>query len=166
MFTQVYFHKTRVAFDLHLREALRELLPGGSYPTPTPSGMKEFLEWDDWKVQGHFAQGDGGEHARRIIERNHYREIYHSPEVSSEQDLNQLKRVKQKLGGLVVAEESAGKNWYTKDSTDIPVLAQGQVQPLSYFSRAISSLQKNNQVKLYVDKGSRPEAKRLLDEGV
>jgi hypothetical protein len=29
MFTQVYFHKTRVAFDLHLREAMRLLLPGG-----------------------------------------------------------------------------------------------------------------------------------------
>lgn len=165
MFTQVYFHKTRVAFDLHLREALKTLLPGGAYPAPSPTGLKEFLGWDDWRVQGHFAQGEGGEHAKRIVERNHYREIYHSPEVSSDRDFEELQRVKQKLGNLVVAEESAGKSWYTKDSTDIPVLARGQALPLSSFSRAISSLQKNNQVKLYVDKGSRAEAERLLAQG-
>src|SRR5437016_1425889 len=32
MFTQVYFHKTRVAYDHHLRKALGELLPGGRFP--------------------------------------------------------------------------------------------------------------------------------------
>ena len=34
MFTQVYFHKTRVAFDIHLREALKCMLPGGVFPRP------------------------------------------------------------------------------------------------------------------------------------
>jgi len=28
MFTQVYFHKTRVAYDIHLQGALKEMLPG------------------------------------------------------------------------------------------------------------------------------------------
>lgn len=165
MFTQVYFHKTRVAFDLHLREALKTLLPGGSFPAPTATGLKEFLGWDDWRVQGRFAQGEGGEHARRIIERNHYREIRHSPEVSSAKDFEELDRIKKKLGNLVVAEESARKSWYKTDNTDIPVYMQGRVQPLSKISRAIANLQENNQVKLYVDKASQEEAERLLAEG-
>src|SRR3982074_1178103 len=29
MFTQIYFHKTRVAYDWHMREALKVMLPGG-----------------------------------------------------------------------------------------------------------------------------------------
>jgi HD superfamily phosphohydrolase len=52
MFTQVYFHKTRVAYDIHLRSALRELLPNGVFPAPTDVHLGKFLEWDDWKVLG------------------------------------------------------------------------------------------------------------------
>ncbi len=32
MFTQVYFHKTRVIYDHHLQGALADLLPGGLFP--------------------------------------------------------------------------------------------------------------------------------------
>src|SRR5262249_7301811 len=32
MFTQMYFHKTRVAYDHHLQGALRGILPQGSFP--------------------------------------------------------------------------------------------------------------------------------------
>jgi HD superfamily phosphohydrolase len=49
MFTQVYFHKTRVAYDIHLREAMRKVLTGGRFPVPAGVGLKQFLKWDDWK---------------------------------------------------------------------------------------------------------------------
>src|SRR3984957_8617057 len=48
MFTQVYFHKTRVAYDVHLRKALEELLPNRQFPSPAGEHLKEFLIWDDW----------------------------------------------------------------------------------------------------------------------
>ena len=44
MFTQVYFHKTRVAFDVHLRGALKELLPGGHFPKPTEAELARVSE--------------------------------------------------------------------------------------------------------------------------
>lgn len=46
MFIQVYFHRTRRFFDIMLGNALKEILPGGTYP----AAVEEYLEWDDCKV--------------------------------------------------------------------------------------------------------------------
>jgi HD superfamily phosphohydrolase len=82
MHKQVYFHKTRVACDYHLQEALGEILrkQAGNrqeavyFPRPdTVDGLKEYSEWDDYRVMGLLAAGDGGEHGRRLMTRNHYR---------------------------------------------------------------------------------------------
>ena len=80
MFTQVYFHKTRIAFNHHLQQAMAELLPGGLFPRPVGDELKEFLAWDDWRVLGALGRGEGGEHGLRLANREHYREIYHTPE--------------------------------------------------------------------------------------
>jgi len=166
MFTQVYFHKTRVAYDIHLREVMKQILAGGRFPKPSGTGLKEFLRWDDWRVMGLIASGRAGEHGRRIIERNHYREIYHTHEVCTEKDLRELKRVKAKLGNLLVAEETATKSWYKSGSDDIPVLSKvrtPRVQPLSEYSKVIAGMmEKNNQALLYVDSTRREEAERKL----
>lgn len=169
MFTQVYFHKTRVAYDIHLREAMRTLLPGGCFPKPIGNHLKEFLSWDDWKVCGAIAEGKGGEHAIRITERNHYREIYHTPEVCSKADVAELESVKAKLGNLLIATESSKKSWYKTGDTEIPVYSRvrnPQVQPLSKFSKVIENMKENNQVRLYVDGASRLEAERCRREAL
>ena len=49
MFTQVYFHKTRVAYDYHLQHALAEMLPNGHFPKPSGEDLNEFVKWDDWR---------------------------------------------------------------------------------------------------------------------
>jgi len=168
MFTQVYFHKTRVAYDVHLRETMKTLLPDGHFPKPTGTELKEFLRWDDWEVLGLLADGKGGEHGKRIIERNHYRRIYYTPEVCADKDLVELDAVKVKLGTLVLAEESAKKSWYKAGSRDIPVYSRVRspsVQPLSKYSKVIENMMENNQVFLYVDAASRHEAERLVKEG-
>jgi HD superfamily phosphohydrolase len=117
MFTQVYFHKTRVAFDHHLKHALAAMLPGGQFPPPAPEQLREYLAWDDWRVLGMLADGGGGEHGGRIAQRAHFREIYHTPESPNAEDLAELARVREGLGGLLQAEESAGKSWYKCDPT-------------------------------------------------
>jgi HD superfamily phosphohydrolase len=168
MFTQVYFHKTRVAYDIHLREAMKTILPGGRFPKPTEAGLKEFLKWDDWKVLGLIGKGKAGEHGRRIIERNHYREIHHTPEVCSDKDLRELRAKKISLGNLLVAEEPAKKSWYKTGNTDIPVFSKvrsPQVQPLSRYSKAIEGMKENNQVLLYVEGASKEEAEKRIRKG-
>lgn len=154
MFTQVYFHKTRVAFDVHLRGALKELLPGGRFPLPTGSSLKSYLKWDDWRVLGLLGSGKGGPDGSRLRSRNHYRRVYETPEVSTKKDFEILQKVKKRLGKLVVAEESAAKSWYKTGQPDIPVVDDhnpGDVRPLSKYSSVVRGLKANNQVFLYAD---------------
>jgi len=163
MFTQVYFHKTRVAYDVHLRETLRELLPKGLFARPVGTELKDFLAWDDWKVLGLLASGEGGEHGRRLSERNHYRLAYRSPEISSHADLALLESVRKELGELVVAEEEAAKSWYKTGWPDIQVVSNTDpkiVHPLSRFSNIVSNMKANNQVLLY----ARPEDAQKANE--
>jgi HD superfamily phosphohydrolase len=119
MFTQVYFHKTRVAYDIHIREAMKELLPGGHFPKPSAEELPEFLAWDDWRVLGLLAAGEGGEHGRRLANRDHYRLAYKTSEVQTERDPEKLVRIRAVLGHLVAAEERAAKSWYKRDDTDL-----------------------------------------------
>ena len=156
MFTQVYFHKTRVAYDVHVRGAMKAILPGGHFPRPLGQELDEFLKWDDWRVLGILAAGGGGEHGQRIAGRQHFRRIYQTPEVCLPRDLVRLENVKRKLGDLLAADEPASKSWYKKGVADIPILSDVRerlVLPLSQYSKAIERMQGNNQTLLYV----RPE---------
>jgi uncharacterized protein len=95
MFTQVYFRKTRVAFDIHLRGALKEMLSSGLFPKPKEKDLEEYLLWDDWRGLGHLSNGAGGEHGSRLAKRQQYRQVYATPEVCSEKEYEKLDRVKQ-----------------------------------------------------------------------
>ncbi|MBZ5492396.1 MAG: HD domain-containing protein [Acidobacteriia bacterium] len=167
MFTQVYFHKTRVAYDVHLRKAMKQLLPGGHFPRPAGEGLAAFLQWEDWKVLGLLNGGGGGEHGERIRSRNHFRQVFHTPEAPSADDVEQLHKVKSKLGGLVMAEEPAEKSWYKTGPLDVPVLSdigKNRVSPLSQHSSVVASMKPNNQVFLYVKPEDVPKAKQIVDE--
>jgi hypothetical protein len=155
MFTQVYFHKTRVAYDHHLRGALRRLLPKKTYPPPVGRHLQDFLEWDDVRVLGRFREGKGGEHASRIIGRNHFREIWATPETPSGDDLRELGKARKALGKLLAAEEPAAKSWYKSGLTDIQVLDEklGTSKPLSEMSSVVRSIRPVRKISLFV----RPE---------
>jgi HD superfamily phosphohydrolase len=163
MFTQVYFHKTRVAFDIHLKGALQELLPSHQFPNPTGEHLKEFLLWDDWRVLGLLASGQGGEHGSRLANRNHYRLAYHSPEISTEADFCVLENVKAALRSLIAAEEESSKSWYKTGPPDIPVVSDVDSQtvlPLSRYSNVVLNMKPTNQMFLYV----RPEDAEKANE--
>jgi len=167
MFTQIYFHKTRVAYDVHLRAAMKEFLPDGHFPRPVKDELEDFLCWEDWKVLGLLNAGGGGEHGERIRSRNHFRQIFHTPEAPTAEDVEQLHKVKSKLAGLVVAEEPAEKSWYKTGPLDIPVLSdigKNIVSPLSKHSSVVANMKSNNQVFLYVKPEDVPKAKQIVDE--
>jgi HD superfamily phosphohydrolase len=157
LFTQVYFHRTRVAYDHHLREALAVLLPDGTFPPPTADGLAKFQKWDDWRVLGLLADGQGGEHGQRLASRDHYREVYHTPETPTGGDLERLERVRTALGDKLAAVEPAGKSWYKLEKPEDILVAQNEsganVKRLSEYSSVVRNLTPNRQVLLY----SRPE---------
>lgn len=167
MFTQVYFHKTRVAYDVHLRLAMKELLPDSRFPRPEGTELADFIGWEDWRVLGLLNAGKGGEHGERIRSRNHFRQVFHTPEAPAAEDIEQLQAIKEKLGNLVCAEEPAEKSWYKTGPLDIPVLSdigKNIVKPLSEHSTVVAKMQPNNQVFLYVKPENVSKAKEIVDE--
>ena len=78
MFMQVYLHRVRMAYDLHLEEFLRDWLPAGEFDVEE-SGL---LALTDNEVMGAIsnAAGDpaahGHVHADRIVRRNHFKPAY------------------------------------------------------------------------------------------
>jgi HD superfamily phosphohydrolase len=169
MFTQVYFHKTRVAFDVHLRGALKDLLPNGMFPKPDEKGLSEFLKWDDWRVLGCLADGAGGEHGHRLACREHYRKVYATNEVCTDEQVTELEKVKAALGGMVAAEESANKSWYKTGQTDIAVISEtraNKVAPLSEYSSVIANMKSNNQTLLYARPEDAEKAKQVVEATV
>jgi HD superfamily phosphohydrolase len=164
MFTQVYFHKTRVAYDHHLRQALRVMLPDERFPPPEDARLDDYLKWDDW---GLLADGEGGEHGQRLASRDHYREVFHTPETPAQADLDDLQAIQDDLKGQVAAVESAEKSWYKIGPTDIPVLGEGeagQVRPLSAYSAVVAGLKPIRQQLVYARPGDCEAVRRRVGE--
>jgi hypothetical protein len=161
MFTQVYFHKTRVIYDYHLQHALADLLPGGRFPEPNAEDLDIYLNWDDWRVLGLLANGEGGEHGTRLAGRNHFREIIHTSETPSPADLARLGKWRHALGDLLAAEMAAEKSWYKAGSADVRILAEtakSKVKPLSTYSSVVRNIEPISQVRLYARPERRAEA--------
>ena len=78
MFSQVYYHRVRRIYDIHLRDFLKQWLPGGYFPT----NIKSFLALTDNEVLSAMyvacvnEANPGHDAARRIIQRSHYRRVY------------------------------------------------------------------------------------------
>jgi uncharacterized protein len=78
MYKQVYFHHVRRAYDIHLKDFLKDWLQGGYFSTE----IKQHLEITDNEVTAAMLlsakeKGAAGHvHARRIIDRQHFKRIY------------------------------------------------------------------------------------------
>lgn len=174
MFTQVYFHKTRVAYDHHLHKALAEILPGGAFPTlqsekpdELKKNLEEYIAWDDWKVLGQLSDGKGGEHADRLRRRDHYREIFDTPECPEPNDLAELARIEEGVRDYVTHRAEAGKSWYKVDHSDIPVVSEaaaGKVMPLSKLSSIVGSVKATRRVSLFTTPERAKEARAKVAE--
>ncbi len=83
--------------DGHPKLCFRE-----GHPCPRLSGSSSgFLDWRDWRVLGALKDRKGGEHGERILERDHYRKIWHTPESPGPKDIQELAKQKAELEELV-----------------------------------------------------------------
>jgi len=163
MFTQVYFHQTRVAFNFLLRNILKAILPGGLFPSPEGAGLDQYLQWDDWSVLGAVAGGCAGEAGRQLRERDHPRNVYQTNEVTTQDDIKKLDAIQSALGERVVAVESAGKSWYKIGTSDIPVAMPDGVQPLSDLSSIVKNMRETNQQLVFVRSQDANEARAIVE---
>ena len=83
MFSQVYFHRVRRIYDIHLKDFLKEWLSGGVFSTD----LSEHLRMTDVEVTAALRKASenrdaiGHESARRIMNHDHFKLLYRpSPE--------------------------------------------------------------------------------------
>ena len=144
------------------------------FPPPTPKeadkkGIQDYIEWDDWKVLGELAKGNGGEHGKRILERDHYREVYHTPEFPTDGDHTTLKLIRKDLNELVVRTESSLTSAYKLLKSDISVVSEDglkKVKALSDMSNVVKSLTQKplEIVRLYAKPEFAAAARAKVDE--
>ena len=80
-------------------------------------------------------------------------------------DLKKLEKVRNAIGPLLAAEESAAKSWYKTEKADIPVIGQAEkLAPLSSYSSVLANLKKNNQILLYAKSEDAEAARQKVDE--
>lgn len=156
MFTQVYFHKTRSIYDLHLVHSLRDILSsvGGNYPKPDESGIKEFLKLDDWWALGELSSGKGGAHGEIIRTRQHHRRVFETSEIPTEAELEKFNMLNGALASMDVVKLDARKSWYKVGGEEIPIrVDEGNRKfsaPLSERSPIVKGLKSTARQRLYV----------------
>ena len=173
MFTQVYFHRTRRAYDHHVTSIMKSLLAktGGLFPPPSnKKSLREFLRWDDWRVLGRLAAGRKNESGEIVLNRLHDRCVFETPEWLEIDDLQQrIREVRESLGDWVSFVDQPKKSWYKFDDTDIPILLrtdqeQGRIAKLSDLSSVVKKLKPVNQSRIYVRLDDREERQKIVDQ--
>lgn len=147
MFSQVYFHKTRRAYDHHVSFAVKNILEK-VYPEfcgfyPTPDHLDKYVELDDWSMYGKLKEGYGGKHGQLILQRHHYRARFETsliPTPEEEEKLAQVQKDIQDTGTDYFLDEAKTK-WYKLDK-DILISdsKSGYVKELSRISPIVSHM--------------------------
>lgn len=173
MFTQLYFHKTRVIYDYHLIEAIQAVLRphGGCFPPPdNMENVEAYLEWDDWRVLGAIAAGEGGKHGNYLRNRTHYRKLRETTEVPDLDELEWIETLCQELEPLGAVRRDAGKSWYKFQKLNDEVLVdkesgrRHEAVPLSQVSSVVRGLQSVQQSRIYVPYERRDDAETIAEK--
>ena len=176
MFTQVYFHQVRRAYDYHIGQALSFALAqhqthldsaaAACFPAPTSiTNLSQYLEWDDWKLLGLIHQRAAGQHGEIIKDRVHHRAVFSTHEVPDIEDLERLENVVYDLGPMVEFVDSAEKSWYSIGDQDLQIRPNGSEvgRPLSEYSSIIKGLSPVNQQRVYVSLENQDKAQASVE---
>jgi hypothetical protein len=162
MFTQVYFHDVRRAFDIMLTEFIGDCLYDAYKRRTYPTLWSEYLEWDDDRIFNLAkAKADAGEKnlAWHISERKHLKTvsdtIAHPPQLI-------VKRT-EKLKSACEEQFKGVKFWIDKaldhpekfTLEDLPVIPElgGKPKSLVEQCKVLDGLSKIEQCRIYADTG-------------
>ncbi|OQA07283.1 MAG: deoxyguanosinetriphosphate triphosphohydrolase [Firmicutes bacterium ADurb.Bin373] len=173
MFTQVYFHHTRRAYDHHFAGAMKSLLLDVAkqetfLPPTSQENIDDYISWDDWKVLGLLSQGKGGEDGYALKERKHHRCVFYTSEVPTETELDRSNEVLEELSRFKPFVDEPKKSWYSEGESDIMIESdiapdQKETVPLSSISSVVRGLLPIRRRRIYVSLGNQKEAELLLN---
>ncbi len=171
MFEQVYFQKTRMAYDHHGAECLKEAIGAGkTLPDPnTPAGRAKYLKMDDWFLFQHIRSSQS-RHAQAILQHRHDRLVHETSEVASANELREHNSAMDKLRkkGAKPWSTDASKSWYKTGLSEILVADESsranfsRGRPLAAVSETAGKIRDSSQQRIYVPLEKADEAMRLL----
>jgi hypothetical protein len=166
MYTQLYFHPTRRIYDMHLMEFLKEWLPAGHFPTE----IDKHISLSDNEVTAGMwkAAAEPSERchmlAKRIISREHFRQVY---EPSSADQRSALEPAKSVYDALVAqfGGDQVRRDVYAQKggSYDFPVYTKaGEIDSSLALSRTLAQVPTFSVDRVYVSIAVRDEAERWV----
>ena len=174
MFTQVYFHPVRRAYDLILAEFIGELLNESGGTGRYPEQLEHYLEWNDWRVLdsvNRLKDESKRNAAWRLALRRHPKPVYETGDHADAGTVNSAtvrlpEELKQKYPQVDI---------WTDRATDHPELFRSGVADwltregrgwvtLATRSRALAGLDEINQYRVYADVRSNPTLERELKD--
>jgi len=112
MFTQVYLHPVRRAYDKHLVAFLEKTLPNGKFPT----GLEEYQNLTDNEIltdiasQARNPSAPAHSEALRIFDRKHFKKMWQRNAADRERNINALNCIynaaKEKFGAVNIIRDS------------------------------------------------------------
>jgi HD superfamily phosphohydrolase len=170
MFTQVYYHKTRRAYDYHITRALSDALPDKSLPPPdTLRNIRKFLNFDDWWMLGMISANRAGEHGKIIKNRTHYRMVYSTPETPLPEEIERCNDLYQRLRETMsvgqVFMDTPEKSWYNPEKEEVWIWRDDAVPVLLHeYSHPVKGMQGIRQYRLYAAPEVSQQAKGIVKE--
>jgi len=169
MFTQVYFHKVRRAYDIHLHQLIVEMLEGKRFPTDPA----DYLEWDDIKVLAYAKERqDKSEAAKRIFKRKHYECIGSTGEHPEPDEVhkfdNCFRELVEKYGKERVLQDLSDKAPYSYKDTELLLKKRntGEVVSFREESKLVDTLRRIYQLRVYAEPSIAEEAERFWKPGM
>jgi len=172
LFAQVYFHKTRRAYDYHLKEAMKTVLDEGKLPPP--SEIEKYLELDDYSIWSLFSKKKEDVNCKAILYRDHIRLLHATKDMPDKEDEEMIEKLEEQLSkkGIRYQEDRADKiwyNWYSRDkgtNEEIMIIKDDNrmAVPLSEFSSIIKSLGEIKKIRIYVNKEDRDRAREVKND--
>ena len=179
MFTQVYFHPVRIAYDHHAAQCLRSRLttkkkPPATLPQPdSKAGRKHFLELDDWDMASFIKKKKDNRDCDAILHHHHDRRVHRTPEVPSAGEIEGageiLALLKEKSINAWMADSE--KSWYKVGRTEIQIVDGSVVnntlrkgKPLSEFSDVVGKIPGSNQRLVFVPHEQFENTRKIIKE--
>ena len=159
MFTQVYLHDVRRAFDFILTEFIQEYLKETTGDDRYPEDLGRYLELNDNLVMAEAqrrADESNKNMAWRLVSRQHFKAVYESeahpdPLVANRALFQMPDAIRNKFPGIVVWSDRASVNPDTFTTVPLPVRQGNSWKSLSTLSMVLPNLKEVNQIRVYAD---------------
>jgi len=150
---------------------MKAALPEGKLPKP--DDLASFIKLDDTDMWKKFKDNySTNKSSKSILDRNHIRLVYSTPETPSPDDEAKKEAMKSALknNGIWITEDNrAKKSWYKLNDpgekfTEIMIIRKRKARPLSDYSLIVKNMRDINQIRLYVKPEDKQRAKGIIDE--